>query len=328
MKYILSVFTFILSSVILSGASWSHLPQNGSYGRFLVYNIVNQREIRYCTYGTPELTEDYYLSLFFEASVRSWTLESADWLEKSNRAEEFKDIIDLLKRPLPIVNKGKCSSQTRSQTDIEIVSDSAICNRNDRSYFVKQGSRFGSPLQICVLETKKQLRGKAWLELGGLDITVSKTSKKKFKKALEYIKNLKDGKITSFSPQDLPKTYTTMQHEVGHALGLADEYEVQYTHDKEYSSPFRGAGIMRYSDGIISADDITGLITLMDRALLKKRSFLPLEDNIPGEIIDGKFTLPQGSETALPEKERQKLKNDLRITDDDYKKMMREYNAL
>lgn len=296
-----------------------------SYRRYLIYKFLKSDSIAYCTYGGAPMIEDKYLSLFFEASFRYWTLGTAKWLEKSERRAEFEDIIQTLNKPFTLNYMGRCGENTKGKVDIEILSDQNLCNfYKDRSYFTYHQTAFRSGISICILEKQKNMRINSSIDILGLEIPLSKISKKKFAKGINYMHDLKNGEVSSMydNLKNVPYTLCTMLHETGHAFGLADEYSSQRNHDPAFSSPYRGEGIMN-NWCTLSADDITAMIALTDKNSGKERTFRPL-DNLPGMIKNGQFLLPEDT-SKMSEEDFSKLKRSFRISRQEYKDLMDKY---
>ena len=306
----------------MAGGEWDFFSSD----KYLIYKFVKSDTINYCTYGSEPMTQDKYLSLFFEAAFRYWTLGSAQMLESSDRKNEFKDIIQTLKKPFKLNYLGRCGKNTLGKADIEIISDENFCDDYDgHSYFSDKKTAFKSGLSICLSKKQKDIRVTTAADLFGLQIPLSKISKKRLAKGLEFLENLKNKKIAPLAPNigHIPPSFCIMLHETGHAFGLSDEYANEKNQHKNYSSPYRGDGIMNTRCELMP-DDITGLIVLIDKTSGKERTFRPL-DNLPGMIKDGRFLLPEDA-SKITEQDLKKLKRELRISKNEYIRLLDKYD--
>ena len=324
------LFAAILSPLIALAEPWGVLKGASSQrmeDRYLLHKFVLSDGISYCTYGSEEIINDEQISLFFEAAFRYWTLGSAQWLEDSGRKEEFSDIIQLLKKPFKLNYLGRCGDNTIGQTDIEIISNSEKCwDKENRSFLSVVNTPFGSPLSICLVTKKDFLDRKITLLIGKRVLSMPRIKKENLDRTFRYMSDLAKGttQVDTAYNDFFTVPFCTMLHETGHALGLSDEYASANNQSQKYSSPYRGDGIMN-SLCFLKADDVTGVIVLLDKATKKERTFRPFE-NIPGIIKNGRFILPTDSEN-ISEKDNKKLIKDLRISKNKYIHLMKKYKA-
>lgn len=330
MRKLFISLALLLSPIIGFAEPWGVLKDATSQELediYLLNKFVLSDGISYCTYGSKKRISDKYISLFFETAFRYWTLGSAQWLENSGRNDEFKDIIQTLKKPFKLNYLGRCGSNTIGKTDIEIISDSKKCHNKDyRSFLSGENAPFKSPLFICLLEHKDSMNKRTHLLTERLSVSKPPIKKRKLERTYRYMENLTKGK-TQIDPSyndffTIP--FCTMLHETGHALGLSDEYPNVNNQSRIYSSPYRGDGIMN-TFCALKADDVTGIIVLLDKITNKKRTFRPF-DNIPGTIKNGRFIIPDNLEN-MSKKDNAKLTDDIRISKKKYIRLMKRYKA-
>lgn len=329
MKKIFFLIALIVCSLWANAGEWGLLNQtiNPRYRKTtLIFKFIKNESISYCTYSEKTFLDEKYLSLFFEASFRYWTLGVAQWLENSPRKEEFEDIIQTLSKPFKLNYLGQCGKDTKGKTDIEIIADNKICRKTEgtAAYCLFNENENRSPISICTFDKNKDVRFKAILEIINLEIPIDKIRKNKFSETLEYLTQLKRGEISPLSDKAkyIPPSFCRILHETGHAFGLSDEYKGPVNHHATYSSPYRGTGVMNMECELTS-NDITGMIVLIDNIKNKKRTFTPLED-LPGIIKDGIFITPEIDNIKDREKVN-KFRKTNRITEKEYKSIMDKY---
>lgn len=297
---------------------------------YLTHKFLTRDSISYCTYPSPSDWEyplsNEMLSVYFEAAFREWTRGTAAYLAKSGRAEEFEDIIALLNKPFELVNKGQCREEWDEKADIEIVADVQRKDLKNIGAFFVGKSQFGSDAMVGIvlssyktyqaLDEKRKAKVQDYFAqtLAGTDENKLPLEK--------VIKNFHSPigigavpiiKTERYSYSDY--VYDTLLHEVGHAFGLADEcfdenqrseqrslsvsriHVSGYIFNDPYSTPYVGNGIMSYSfNAKRTADDVMGLITILDRFTKTNRIIYPLlsDSRVPevGAIVNGVYKYP------------------------------------
>lgn len=315
-----------LRDLFVKNSSGQDVPSN----HYLVHKFLTRDALSYCTYPSPNDWEyplsDEMLSVYFEAAFREWTHGTADYLEKSGRAEEFKDIILLLNKPFQLINKGQCRREWTEKADIEIVADVQRKDLKDIGAFYERRGQFGGDSMIGIVYTdyktyhslreKKKAKVQDYFEQTLADTDHDKLSLEKVIRNNYFSFSIRDWKIIDkerYGYSDY--VYGVMLHEVGHGFGLADEcfdehqrFEqrnplggkmlwVGHNFDEPYSTPYVGNGIMSYSmNKKRTADDVMGLITILDRLTQTKRIIYPLlsDSRVPevGAIVNGVYKYP------------------------------------
>lgn len=325
------------------GAGYGHL--NGALNHqylSLSSKIIKSDNISYCTYSGPEGTDEATLSLFFKAAFTRWTLGVADYIEKAGRVEEFPYAMQILQKPIELKYFGQCSKRNNT-ADIALVSDIEGCPINNISHYAgyyhpvsadgKKAVNFpalNAQSVICIAKKFSERKTRANFRITTpIELNLLKISKKRYQKVKNYIENLAQG-ITAAPPEDLHyfDVFRTMTHEVGHAIGLSDEYSdlVAALHtNRSSTSPYRGNGMMNVLH-LITDDDVNGIITLLYSLSKKKITFKPFGE-MPGMIVNNKFVLPV-EDFLLSEEDEAKLKKNLRISQAEYNNIMKKYSKI
>ena len=313
----LFILIFLLFPAAKSfGAQYSVLPDavdnSENNKKYLGYIFVNSDKLVYCTVSAKKKAPDEMLALMFEASFRTWTTGVANTLEKSKRKEEFRDVIELLRKPFTLINNGPCGDMFDKslKVDIQIVSDpdykscKGTYMPKDRSFFLNSDTH-----TICFLHEGSFFKYTHALFLAG-DFSLYNIGPLANKMNINYLNKLALG-TAGHEPLFFKMTWEaffTILHETGHAFGLGDEYLdafVGNSYDTKYSSPYRGVGVMSGNSYYPAGDDITGMIVLLDKFSNKKRSFRPLDD-MPILITNGKAGLDFSAEN-LPKEVKQDI---------------------
>ncbi len=327
-KLFIILFSLLLSYPAFS-AEYGHL--GGYYDKeefSLLSNVIKNKEISYCTYAGKRGTDEETLSLFFKAAFNRWTLGVAYYIQKAGREKEFSPLIFLLTRPITLTYLGQCDPD-KAKADIAIVSDVKECrNRHSNSYLGFFAANFdqylNSKAMICITEEFSDNSARARVS-ATKHINLFKISKKRYQKVQDYIQNLADGYATE-EPKDLifNEIFRTMTHEVGHAMGLSDEYgdrKVASTIKKGSNSPYRGDGIMN-DNYLMTGDDVNGIIVKVYSLRGDKISF-DLFDDTSGTVVDNEFRIPTYD---LSNRDSRRLKKNLRISKQEYDRMMKRYS--
>lgn len=310
---------FILLSLFATslafGAGFGQLDGYYDYQSFsLMSKMLKSNTISYCTYSGPEGTDEQALSQLFRAAFNRWTLGTADYIENAGRAEEFPFAMKVLTKNIKFDYIGQCSP-SRNKADIAIVSDIEGCRPADAKYY----SGFYS------IGEQRDLNYKSLNTKSRICLT-KPLPQKTYSKVENYIQDLADGYSVA-EPKNLARfeIFRVITHEVGHSLGLSDEYAdymAPLNLKKGSGSPYRGDGIMS-TNYLLTDDDINGLIISLYSSADKTISFKPF-GNVPGKIMDNKFVMPV-DKGQLSEKDAKKLKERIRVSKKDYKKIMGKY---
>ncbi len=337
-KLFILLFTLLLSTTAFS-AEYGILDNIENYAP-LTKRLLFLDNISYCTYTGKKGTDAETLSLFFKAAFNRWTLGVADHIEKAGRAEEFPFAMKVLKKPIKLEYIGECSKQNKL-ADIALVSGVEGCRKNIPSHYISinyphnylfEGEKvlsltaLNARSSICIAAKLNTKDERASLQIiAPIKINFAKISKEKYNSASLYIENLAQGIVTP-EPEYLTyhSVFRTMCHEMGHAFGLSDEYGISNQKKNASSSPYRGDGLMNHSY-FMKDDDVNGIITLIYSLGNRTISFKPFGD-MPGMIIDNKFVLPV-DEGKLSQTDIKKLKQSVRISDKEYKKIMNKYTS-
>ncbi len=341
-KLFIILFSLFLPHLAI-GAGYGHL--NGALNHqylSLSSKIIKSNNVSYCTYSGQNGTDEETLSLFFKAAFTRWTLGVADYIEKAGRTKEFPYAMQILKKSIDLKYLGQCSKQNNT-ADIALVSDIEGCEIDSYSHYAgyyepvsadgRKAVNFpalNAKSVICIAKKFSEKKTRANFRISTpIELNLLKISKKRYQKVTDYINSLAKG-ITAKEPEDLYyfDVFRTMTHEVGHAMGLADEYSclaATLHTNRSSTSPYRGNGMMNVLH-LITADDINGIITLLYSLSAKKISFKPFGE-APGMIINNKFVLPV-EEFILSEEDEIKLKKSLRISQAEYNNMMKKYSKI
>ncbi|MDR1123994.1 MAG: hypothetical protein LBL61_05290 [Elusimicrobiota bacterium] len=227
---------------------------------YLIDKIVNNQEITYCSYlsyntlkNTSEEQTDEQIKLAF----KMWTQDIADFIRQNGREKEFEDIMPVLEKKPKLKKLKGCDFSTfdkelvaslagpavedNTAADISFIYDSDFALYKfggDRSKVASYFSRH--PIAHIVIDEKRKI-----LIINVLNIGISDDKKK------DYFSGI----------------LKTVEHELGHAIGLADQYDGGLDNvSSSYSTVAPRKGIMSAEDNL-TCDDVDGMITLVDRAL-------------------------------------------------------------
>ncbi len=277
---------------------------------YLGYKFVHQKEITFCTKSSPadwpQPLSNELLTTYFQAAFGEWTHGTAKYLRDSGRKEEFSDVIALLEKPFRLVNLGACTHHMPRKADIEISVAPSFKNSKIAGYYKQYDMRFYSDSQIRIVfpncQTSQNLsaKRKALVDKYIRDAAQGVFSDdnidlKKITRDKAFSLELADWKIWDNSKRQYhDQLFTIMLHEVGHAFGLADE-AINLTGkqtasgpskktgngerlNEVFRTPYRGYGLMSYNAFYRqrTADDVMGLITILDRYTGTSRIIYPL----------------------------------------------------
>ncbi|MDR0646066.1 MAG: hypothetical protein LBG46_03630 [Elusimicrobiota bacterium] len=234
----------------------------------LIDKIVNNQEITYCSYLSYDTLEniseeqtDEQINLAF----KMWTQDIAEFIRQSGREKEFGDIVSILeKKPklrklkgcnFSAFDKKRVASlsgpavENNTAVDISFIYDSNFAKNKYGGDRARTTSYFSvNPIVHIVIDEERDIDFLDIFNIGVLD----------------------DEKKDCFSG-----ILSTVEHELGHAIGLADQYDDALGNvDISYSTVSPRKGIMNAEDNF-TCDDVDGIITLVDRALGNKTRKFP-----------------------------------------------------
>ncbi len=331
------IAAFLLTGIFPQVWAYGHLGnlflwennQNTPNTKYLSYKFIHQKEISFCTKGSPEDWQKpisaEVLSRYFQAAFWEWTRGTAQYLRQSGRGEEFADVIALLEKPFKLVDLGVCQKEMSVRPDIEISASSSFQNKT-AAYYNQSGMRFGGDSHIRFLSPslktsedllpRKRNLVEAYIQSAAegtpkpAGITLDDITQNQAERVVIGKWTAKDNYRRKYHNQ----LFTTMLHEVGHAFGLTDQdkqlrsvqsspgplsqYGAHGEQRQVFRTPYISYGLMSFNFYYArrTADDVMGLITIFDRFTGTKRIIYPLlsDQKKPevGAIVFGQYKYP------------------------------------
>lgn len=213
--------------------------------RFVIFKVASGEPINYCIDNFSSVSDET-VSSRVEQAFNEWMGNTYKYIRKSSRTKEFEDLKDILTRPVKL-NKVDCGYLAYDKEE-DIPSALKEVNKQ-RTVPASEDIRF-----IFVNQGKSAdcSRGSSTgCHRGG-----QKTSK-------------------GFIPQQIQviatnEGYSTLLHEVGHSLGLSDQYLSARSNSYElYGSSMVNPSIMDDAQ-TIKCDDAEGIINVLDCVVFKK----------------------------------------------------------
>lgn len=250
MKKLIS-FLFLFSCACAAfGKPWGVLEEaaverGDGVPRFVIFKVASGEPINYCIDNFSSVPDET-VSSRAEQAFNEWMSSTYKYIRKSSRAKEFEDLKDILTRPVKL-NKVDCGYLAYDKEE-DIPSALKEINKQRTSpatedirfIFVNQGKSAD-----CSRDSST-----------GCHRSGQKTSK-------------------GFIPQQIQvlatnQGYRTLLHEVGHSLGLSDQYLSARGNSYElYGSSTVNPSVMDDAQ-TIKCDDAEGIINVLDCVVFKK----------------------------------------------------------
>lgn len=299
-----SVIIGIFTACGCVAAPSSHLEDFAvTPAQFLISRVADGKPVTFCV-QMPEkewlfVTKDDFM-LHLRAALYEWTQGTAQRIREAGRAKEFADVLPLLEKArfqeLPSCNLSAHPGQERFFTDassgptadLTVIASPRYCTgvfHKCNAFFVNDFYT-ASPF-ICLGETYPSLLEKA--DYPVTSICRDPQDERLLLSAKEILQQAADGKGSLSTRNDLWRLnrcfsydgaalYAILVHELGHAFGAADEYTA-VNNDPLYSSIEPQQGIMKYQYDSFGCSEVDTVVTLLDRALHRKRTFVSFCQN-------------------------------------------------
>ena len=250
MKKVISLLFLFSCAGAAFGAPWGILDSTAEERtsptpQSLIFKVASGETITYCIDNFSSVPDEK-LSSRVEQSFNDWMKNTYKYIRKSGRAKEFEDLKDTLTRPVKL-NEVKCGYLAYDkEEDIpaalkEINKQRTAPSTEDiRFIFFNQGTSAG-----CSSKSATGCHRSGYKTLKG------------------------------FIPQQIQvlaanEGYNTLLHEVGHSLGLSDQYlSARGNSSAAYGSSTINPSIMDDED-TIKCDDAEGIINVLDCIVLDK----------------------------------------------------------
>lgn len=245
-------FLFLFSCTCAAfGAPWGILTdaaveRGDEVPRYIIFKIASGESVNYCIDNFSSVSDET-VSARVQESFNEWMKSTYKYIVKSSRAKEFEDLKDILTRPVKL-NRVACGHLAYDKEgDVPSVlkevnkQRTAPATEDIRFIFVNSGASAdcsNSSATGCHRGGQKTLEG--------------------------------------FIPQQIQvlatnKGYSTLLHEVGHSLGLSDQYLSARGNSYElYGSSKVNPSVMD-GENTIKCDDAEGIINMLDCVVFKKQ---------------------------------------------------------
>ena len=262
---------------------------------FLAHRLLTENSLRYCVTLFPPnnpLISQQDAEILIQAALREWTHGVALQIRQSGREAEFGDIVALLDKPLALASVSGCEALSQSQTAVSPQETQAdlvflISAKKCQEKFKKTTSFYlpattnQVPL-ICLRETEPENPLRTIPPDDYIPQAHTAQGQQILRLRREIFNTVAGGNYTADTQQTLweinrffaydgPTLFSTTLHELGHALGLQDEYLTP--RPEAYASQEAGTGIMQNLYSPLTCDEMDGMITLLDRLNHTSRTF-------------------------------------------------------
>jgi len=211
----------------------------------LIYKIAYNKPITYCIDNFSQ-EKTPVLSAEVSRAFTDWTQGSVSLINESGRGVEFKDISEILSKPVKLqeVPCGKIKGDDNDFSDAFLA-----VNR-------KRKQRDTADVHFVFSDTKAQTLNDGSVEYGWY-AAAQKDSRGQYSAQVIFITSHKD-------------RYVTLLHEIGHAIGLSDQYlDGRYNSNPRYGTSQERASVMN-DENQITCDDADGIINLLDCIVFDK----------------------------------------------------------
>ena len=273
----------------------SHLESVAEHPQtFLAYRLQTADTLRYCVNLVPPknpLVSAEQVDTLVRVALREWTYGIALRIRQSGREKEFKDIVELLEKPLALEPVTGCAglATNNSLPSNDTTADIVFLISDKRCQKLRgKATSFYAPAEpghvpfICVQDTTQAnpLRDIPAGEY--IPQANSESGRQLLQNRLQVFERIATADYSTEDQQTLwqtnrffaydgPTLFATFMHETGHAFGLGDEYLSE--RPDTYASRQPGEGIMHNLYNSVTCDEINGMITLLDRVAGRERTF-------------------------------------------------------
>ena len=318
MKNILIAVCILLGALAAQAEPMARLVSyNVNRPRFLAPKLAKGETISYCTYLSKDgLTvttpEDFDKTL--RLALKLWTVYPAYLIRRAGREQEFAPVLKALEQNARLERLPACDFSAFDKKYLKLLNPQPAKKPQEKAdvsfffennFFAKMNnmekiSSYFSLNPIPHMLITNQVRQNhaipaTWGEkqqqktalFNDLRERILKTPASDHAAMTELMEEL-TLLLRAFGYSNTSLLYTVL-HEMGHAVGLADQHK-WINNDKIYSTLDPRQSVMDYATTFLTCDDADGVITLFDDALGIKRTFKSLcGDGISFE--DGKELL-------------------------------------
>ncbi|MDR1123877.1 MAG: hypothetical protein LBL61_04620, partial [Elusimicrobiota bacterium] len=252
-----------------TGAEHSYYNYNDKASPYLIYKVVSGEPIRYCLHiGERELKKLSYNDLSTQVlfAHNAWTQGIYDIIGNAGRDKEFDDFSSITPSVIKNAAYGfegsekiiRHTDEDSGKCDLFIIYDIAYCFHGydgSPSYFTAE------PMpQICLSPGRDSF-----------NISTDFSSEELISKRKE---------INNIMAKNTERYYfvSELEHEMGHAFGLGDQYEKGLrNNDLAYSTvPVLRYSLMKSDSPVLTCDDADGFISLYYRIKKQDKTFQSL----------------------------------------------------